>query len=274
MGLFGFGKSTSVTITPFADSGKRHFRDLLCDGVVVDGLRDFAALRQVYLKLQAEHPGKRVLTSLDDPAQAVYTSCHAVQTHELDDRQGHDLAGLGPECFENGEHLGYLTTQAELPIQLANLKARAANVGFEEACGVLYWEGGSEDGPKFPDTLILDPDRAMLRDLREVHIQFVPVSAAADALAAFPNGYFTCDLNPMQNYAIAQHFEQEHAMALFGVGASNLGFIRRSPFSHLEAVAIARDIVKLYQDAPGDAVERLAKALEGKDWLLLRYSES
>lgn len=274
MALFGFGKRKDVKITPFAENDKKRFHDLLCDGVIVENLADFAALLEMYRKLQADHPDKRVLASLDDPGQAVYTSFHAIGKHGLEDTEGHDLSGLGPECFEDGEHLGYLSTEAELPILLANLQKRAADVGFEDACGVLQWEGGSVDGPAFPDALMLDPDGAMLNDLREVHVQFVSVKSAADALAAFPNGYFTCDLDPMQNYAIAKHLEQTHGMALFGVGASNLGFIRSARLDHPQAVALARDIMKIYQGGPGDAVERLASALTGKDWLLLRYSES
>ena len=63
-------------------------------------------------------------------------------------------------------------------------------------------------------------------------------------------------------------------MALFGVGASYLAFRRDDALGGDEAEALARDLVKLYMEAPKDAVARLRDALTGKDWLLLRYTES
>lgn len=277
MALFGFGKREPepVRLTSFSETPPKLFTALLCEGVTAQNIPDFDALRALYAQLQAEHPDKRVLTTLDDPGQAAYTSGHGIESHLLDDIEGYDLSALGPECFEDGEHILYLSTPAEFPIRLANLKARANGVSFDDACGVLYWEGGAVDGPVFPDTVMLEPDRALWRgNKNDSFIQFVPVVAAADALAGFPNGYFGCDLTPMQNYAVAQQLETQHGMALMGVGASYLGFVRDEPLTVGEAGALARDIAKLYMEAPADAVERLIEVLTGKDWLLLRYAES
>jgi len=273
--MFGFGKSKPVQLTPFSQFPNKRFGDFICDGVIAEHLSDFAALREVHRQLQAKHPGERVLATLDNPGQAVYTSGHAINKHMLDDIEGHDLSALGPECFEDGEHCGYLTTLAEFPIRLANLRARAAQTTFSDASGVLFWENSDDEGPTSPDAVMRDPDDALrMGHLPEVHFQFVPVTAAADALVALPNGYFTSDLTPMQSYAVAQHLEHSHALALFGVGASYLGFSRHSELTPNEAAALALDIVTLYDHAPGDAVQRLANALVGKDWLLLRYTES
>lgn len=273
--MFGSGKPNTAHLTPFSDHPKRRLGDLICDGVIAEFVPDFEMLREVYRDLQAQHPGERVLATLDDAGQAVYTSCHAIEKHRLDDTEGHDLSALGPECFDGGEHRGYLTTPAEMPIRLANLQARAAQTNFADAGGVLFWEGDDDEGPATPDAVMRDPDAALRTAYQpEFHFQFVPVAAAADALAALPNGYFTSDLTPMQSYAVAQHLERTHAMALFGVGAGYLSFVRDSALTPNEAVALARDIVTLYGKAPGDAVQRLADAITGKDWLLLRYTEN
>lgn len=271
--MFGFGKPKPVQITPFA-THKRRLGDFICDGVIAENVADFAALRRVYRDLQAHHSGMRVLATLDDAGQAVYTSCHAIEKHRLDDTDGHDLSALGPECFKDGEHQGYFTTPAEIPILLANLHTRAAQTTFADARGVLLWDAADDEGPATPDAVMREPDAALRTGSQpEFHFQFVPVSTAADALAACPNGYFTSDLTPMQSYVVAQHLEQHHALALFGVGASFLGFIRDSVLDANDAIALARDIVPLYGRAPGDAIHRLADALTGKDWLLLRYTE-
>lgn len=271
--MFGSGKPKPVRLTSFAEH-KRRFGDLICDGVIAEQVADFATLRAVVRDLQAQHPDVRVLVTLDDAGQALYTSCHAIEKHRLDDTADHDLSALGPECFEDGEHRGYLTTPTEIPIRLANLQARVGKTAFVDAGGVLAWEAADDEGPATPDAVMRDPDAALRTAAQpEFHFQFVPVRAAADALAALPNGYFTCDLTPMQSYAVARHLEQHHAMGLFGVGASFLGFIREGVLTANEAIALARDIVTLYGEAPGDAVHRMADALAGKDWLLLRYTE-
>lgn len=277
MALFGFGKRKPepLRLIPFASRPPKLFITLLCDGVTAENVPDFASLRALHSRLQAENSEKRVLMTLDDPGQAAYTSGHSIETHRLDDTEGHDLSALGPECFEDGEHVCYLSTPAEFPIRLANLKASAAGVSFDDACGVLYWEGGAVGGPIFPDTVMFEPDAALWRNKSDqIFVQFVPVTRAADALAAFPNGYFHCDLDPLQNYALALHLEERHGMALFGVGASYLAFRRDDALGGDEAEALARDLVKLYMEAPEDAVARLRNALTGKDWLLLRYTES
>lgn len=262
-------------LIPFAENQRPRFVEYLCDGVIAERLPNFATLVQIYRDLQAQHPAKRVLATLDDPGQAAYTSGHAIDKHALDETQGHDLSALGPECFEDGAHRGYLTTPAEFPIRLANLKARAANTSFADCRGVLPWEGDDDEAPACPDAVMRDPDAALrMAWLDEVHFQFVPVTAAADALAAIPNGYFTTDLTPMQNYAMAQHLADKHALALFGVGASYLGFVCDKALPPNAAVALAQDLVSLYCDAPGDGTQRLADALSGKDWLLLRYTEN
>lgn len=277
MTISGCGKREPkpLCVIPFAEQPPSLFTNLLCDGVTAENVPDFAALLALRTRLAKAHPNLRVLTTLDDPDQAAYTSGHGIMKHGLDDTEGHELSALGPECFDDGEHCGFLTTPAEFPIRLANLKAHAAGTSFDDACGMLYWEGGAEDGPIFPDTVMFEPDAALWRgNKNEAFVQFVPVDAASDALAAFPNGYFTCDLTPLQNYAVARHLEEYHGMALFGVGASYLGFVRDAVLAADEAGALAADLVKLYQEAPEDAASRLADALTGKDWLLLRYSES
>lgn len=276
--FFERGKSRepgAPRLTLFAENPERRFTTYLCDGVIAENIPDFATLRALHAKLQAAQPGTRVLASLDDPHQAAYTSHHATDTHDLDRTEGHDLSALGPECFEDGDHCGYLTTPAEFPIRLANLRALSEPLSLADARGVLFWQGGAMDRPSTPDAVVRDPDAALgIERVREVHFQFVPVTAAADALAAFPNGYFSSDLDPLQNHALARHLEAEHGLALMGVGASYLGFVRPCPLSAAEAAVLADDLVSLHAEAPDDAAALLAAALVGKDWLLLRYSES
>lgn len=270
--MFGWGKRDKpIELIPFAEAAPKCFTALLCDGLTARHVGSFAALFDLHARLQAERPGMRVLVTLNDRVQAEYTSGHAIDSHDLDATDGHDLSGLGPELFEDGRHRGYLTTVAEFPIRLANL--RAAAVEIEAMRGVLDW--ATPPDLNDPVTLNRDAEAALRIDLeKEVLVQFVPVDSAADALAAFPNGYFASDLDPMQSHALARHLEGRYGLALFGVGASVLGFRRAEPFDAATAQMLARDVAGLYSGTPPDGAAALADLLTAKDWLLLRYTES
>lgn len=258
----------TLALIPFAAAKPRSFNALLCDGVAARGLASFAELLALHARLQAERPGLRVLASLDDRGQAEYTSGHAIEANDLDATEGHDLSGLGPDAFEDGVHCGYLSTPEELPIRLANLRASLAEV--DASRGRLDWAGEARD--------ILaanrDPDAALRIESELVLFQFVPVAQAADTLAAFPNGYFSCDLDPFETHALARHLEAEHGLGLFGVGASYLGFRRAAALDAAAAARLAGDVAQFYGGTPAGAAEALAGLLAGRDWLLLRYTES
>ena len=137
------------------------------------------------------------------------------------DHTGHDLSGLPAECFENGKHLGYLTTKAEFGICAHNFRKQTASVSFADACahgltldeeGLAEWIGYQDD----PVSLLDQPLLALI----------VPAAHPHEALAAFPNGYFSCDLGPVLNFAVARHLAEVHGYELIGVGAAYLGFLR------------------------------------------------
>ncbi|HWU94747.1 MAG TPA: hypothetical protein VN029_04070, partial [Sphingomonas sp.] len=228
-------------LIPFAEDKPHSFNELLCDGVAAPGLGSFAELLALHARLQVERPEVRVLASLDDRGQAEYTSGHAIEDSDLDSTEGHDLSGLGPDAFEDGAHRGYLSTPEEFPIRLANLRARPAEV--DESRETLAWEGEAHD--------ILaanrDPDAVLRIETEQVLFQFVPVTQAADALAAFPNGYFSCDLDPFESHALARHLEAEHGLGLFGVGASYLGFRSTAPLDAGAAARLAADVARFYE---------------------------
>lgn len=271
--MFGWTQSKEIGLIPFAEAKPQIFSELLCDGVAAHRLASFAELLSVHLRLQADHPNCRVLASLDDLGQAAYTSGHGADFHELDNVEGHDLSGLGAEAFDGGEHIGYLSTPAEFPIRLANLLKKAKAVDLEQVSGVLLWEtlGDSND----LITVNTRPEETLrIACEEEVIFQFVPVDSAADAIAAFPNGYFTCDLSPMQNHALARHLESKYGLDLFGIGASYLGFRRIEPLGENEAQALAAELAAIYAETPQGAADRIARLITGRDWLLLRYTES
>lgn len=223
--------------------------------------------------LQAAHPGHRILATLDDLQQACYTCGHATDSHGLDEIDEHDLSGLDPEAFEAGEHRGYFSTLSEFPLRLANLRARAEGLTLDDLRGVLFWS--EPDMANDPISINRDADAALALAVEPiVLIQLVPVSTASETVAAFPNGYFSCDLSPMQTYTLAAHLHSRFGLELFGIGSRFLGFWREQPLPADLADALAEDLVAMYAEAPMGAAQNLALVLTGKDRVLVRYTET
>ena len=271
--MFGFKRRKPLRLVPFAEARPPTFNTLLCDGVTAHNLPSFAELLALHSRLQREHMGECVLASLDDLGQAGYTSGHAVDTYGLDDIEGHDLSGLGEDVFEDGEHIGYLSTSAEFPIRLANLARFTEAVDLGSVAGMLEWETPGDSNDLV--TVNREPERALrIAAEKDVIFQFVPVTSAADTVAAFPNGYFNSDLNPMQSHALARRLEAEYGLGLFGIGSRFLGFRRNEAFGENLARALAGELADFYAGTPQAAADELAHMLTGRDWLLFRYTES
>jgi hypothetical protein len=262
-----------ITTIPFSQEKPHTFMQLLCDGIIVRDAASFEELVAFLRSLQSENPSHRVLTSLDDLGQACYTCGHTTDKHNLDDIEGHDVAQLNAAVFEDGEHLGYLSTESEFPIRLGNLLKQSADVQLSDLAGQLPWWGDCDKNGLISANA--KPDETLLfEEEKDFVVQLVPVARAADALAAFPNGYFVADLNPMQNHALSLHLETNYGFGLFAVGSRFLGFWRDQPLEDEIAKALAGELVALYRQVPAGATQELASGLAGKDLLLIRYTES
>jgi hypothetical protein len=271
--MFGVKRKKPLELVPFAVAKPLTFNALLCDGVTAHNIPSFADLLVLHARLQQERADQCVLASLDDLGQACYTSGHGTDSYGLDDIEDHDLSGLGEEVFEGGEHIGYLSTPAEFPIRLANLAKLTQAVELGQVAGLLEWETPGDANDLV--TVNRDPEGALrIAEEKEVIFQFVPVAFPADAIAAFPNGYFRSDLNPMQNHALARHLEAKYGLGLFGIGSRFLGFRRSEALREDVAQALATELAIFYAGTTRAAADELERLITGRDWLLLRYTES
>ncbi|WBS04728.1 hypothetical protein OU994_10825 [Pseudoduganella sp. SL102] len=243
--------------------------EIICDAFLLTGIETFAQLVAVHDDHARRFPGQSLLFSLDDFGQAAYTCSHAIMTHDLDDTDGHDLSLVDPAAFEDGEHLGYLSTPSEFFIRRDNFIAKSANAGFEDACA----RGLRLDDEELDEILGVNAAPELVLDDRIV-MWVVPVSKQPLALCAFPNGYFSADLNPFENYALAVRLQERYGYALFGIGASWIGFRRHAPLDRQAALALADDIGRLYHlEGRGESAAKIMDILEHRDWLFLRYTE-
>lgn len=243
--------------------------EIICDIYTITDIKSFDELLKIREDYQSQYPDHSILLTLDDLGQAQYTSMHAKGAHDLDDIEGYDLGSVDKRAFENGEHLGYLTTKSEFFIRKGNFEKHIQDISFADVC---------DEGITIDDELhLLESINLKPEDLldTEVLMMIVPVSDSALALCAFPNGYFSCDLNPFQNYALAKHLQVNYQYQLLGIGASCIGFIRHEMLRPAEIEKLAIDIARLYQCTDdAESVERFTRMITCNQHLFLKYTES
>lgn len=243
----------------------------LCDEYRIGGIGSLDELVAAYRQIAARHPACKPLFSLDDFPQACYTSGHARGRFALTDITGLDPAGIPENCFQDGVYVGDLDSKAEFPVCAHGFARFASHATFEQACA----HGLTLDTQPLQEWTAFQDDPVSLLD-QPVSALLVPVAYTYDALAAFPNGYFTCDLGPDQTFAVARHFCREHGYDLIGIGASYLGLLRDAPPDAARAEAIAADACALYNARGHDRQALAAAVIEGvagRRHLWLRYTE-
>lgn len=235
-------------------------------------IREFSSideLIELYLDFKKKNIGKSILLTLDDLGQAEYTSSHSISFNDIDDLEGHDLSNIDAAAFEDGEHIGYLSTPSEFFIRKENFLKMAATVNFSNACE--------------RDLTMDENEMSILEDIHKNPINFldefvllkiVPVEKSYEAICGFPNGYFSCDLSPFENYAVAKLLNEKYDFELFGIGASLLGFIRKNEMSDEKAEELVADLMKLYNSEDVETANKMLNLVKKQNHLFLKYTES
>ncbi len=233
--------------------------------VRVSGVEDIGQLVATVREARTAVPEYRVLITLDDIDQAAYTSMHAWEADELevpDDEWG--APSDGEEWDDAADARHELAQAMRLARLLAEQRGTTPLEGIAERLSTNEADVAALVRVNSEPNLLLD---------RVSHLLTVPVDADDLVLAGAPNGYFSGDLDVFANHALAWHLQQRHGYRLFGEGASWLGFERDQPLGAEEAAAVVADLVSAYgaPDAPG--WDEMPKVIEGKDLLLLGYTE-
>jgi hypothetical protein len=252
-------KHDALKITPFAPGGTLTFATLLCPGYFCVGIRTMSELLAIMDERAIAHPGARMLATLDDVGQACYTSGHTIDANELDPPP--DDNAVLPDDAEVTPPL------PDLAIRLERMVEAARSVSLDQLRNRLWWSG--EGHPSF---LPLHEQPDALVDRKETYIQAAPVAHAWEAVAAFPNGYFHGDLSPTENLVLARQLEETFGYALFGIGASYLGFRRSAPLPTDKLTALAAFIIDLHaQSNEPDLPTKIRNTLAETGLLFLRY---
>ncbi len=231
---------------------------MLFDSFLIENIKSYEELIEVYQTYKQNHPDKTVILTLDDLGQAEYTSGHACDYNSLLDTDGYD---------EDNEHLGHLSTPSEYFIIRENFLKQTKGIDFKIVC---------EKGIDNSDDDVLDLENINESPLDFLDLQFIlktlPVDKPYEGLTGFPNGYFDADFSPFENYAISKHLFDTYNFELFGIGASFLGFIRNEPLKDNELKALLTDLARLYNTTESE-FEKLANIIKNKNHLFLRYIE-
>jgi hypothetical protein len=245
-------KDAPLKVTPFQPGGPNTFTSLLCPGYLCEGLTSVPQLLDIMQDKSAGHPGALMLATLDDTGQAFYTSGHTIDANELDPI---------PDDDAEEDALPDFTTRRDRLLQAASA------VTLDQLHNRLWW--GGEARPSF---LALQDNPNAILDRKETYIQAVPVAHAWEMVAAFPNGYFHGDFSPMENLVLARHLEEAFGYALFGIGASYLGFRRQSPMSAERLEALVSFIIGLHAVSNDpDLPAKIRLTLEASDLLFIAY---
>lgn len=210
---------------------------------------------------RAANLDSRIFITLDDLAQASYTSMHAGEADELEVATD-DLDFLNDPS-------------AQRRFELRQVAHAAAQLGRSEL--IPSWDelhGTRECPPDWIDRMaaVNDDPSTILDD--EIHVLHVPVRDSLAAIAGFPNGYFSVDWDTFQNYTVTRHLADAYGYRPLGIGASWIGFERDTPLSLLKANELIEELKPIYRsiDAPGWT--RLEDTLTRRRTLFLGYTEN
>ena len=255
---------------------QQFFTDLLCTGYFIKGVISMDELSEFIAEKSKEHPDCILLSTLDDINQAFYTSGHTIDMHGLDETEGYDLSSLDACVFEDGEHVGYLSTPSEFFIRKRNFLNKTGQVKFNEmrnVFGAEHWHDGINTDGSIRDFFSINERPDTILDATII-VQVVPVKFAYEAISAFPNGYFSCDHTPFENFALAKYLEENHGYKLFGIGASYIGFMRKDSLSVGLAKLLAKDLANYYAEPNNiDMINHIYACIVGKKILIIRYTE-
>ena len=231
-------------------------------------LSDWAAVDDILKfrdrQCQAQ-PGRRVLCVLDDQAQAHYTSGHAIGKHNLDLPYEAQLTAEELERFESD---AILTPERWANTVTTRLMKLASEASLDATAGRLIPINSADVG-------LLDiyrhPDRAFTTPLKcyAIHADNPSLS-----IAALPNGYFTDDLTPVENYLLAEQMRTRFGYEILGLGSFLAAFVRPEPLSEAGVSKVISSVRDMYMGMTDELAAEWAATAANRRWFLLSYRGS
>ena len=231
-------------------------------------IQSWAELLECYRSLKQEVYPKKVFLVLDDRAQAEYTSMHAQLGDQLyfDDRQYfegiEDIGGRDSLLIESN-----IVTPLSFQHHVQQLSHVEHQRSFESLAGKMQHYDESD-----LEALVYFNQHLLISTHTEIMVKVAVVETEALKLAIMPNGYFSCDFDPFENYALVQKM-QHYGFEFIGLGAALLGWIKTADFNAEKIENLIQDLALIY---PLDSSHQKAMTdlILKNNYLILPYSES
>lgn len=213
--------------------------------------------------------GHQHLFTLEDLGQALYTSMHASHYHDLDSGDWLESAGIEPGWLEDGYPREDLTVAQRLHIRRLGFLRLLPRTSFDS----IFAKDLRLNEESLSELQAANKDLASQLD-SECYLLRIPAQRACESLYGFANGYFSCDLSPMENFRLAEHLEDNYGYRLFGLGASLIAFRRTHALDAQQGSTLLDLLVRLYAGEENiSQVRELFKDGLGRELLVLRYTE-
>ncbi|MDH5325474.1 MAG: hypothetical protein OEZ58_14155 [Gammaproteobacteria bacterium] len=248
---------------------KPYCEDFLCEYFRIHELSNIDELISEVKKRTEESPDYKYLVTLDDIGQASYTSMHSKMYNALDGGDWIAKEKIDGSWMDGDYLRDDLGFEQKFLIRRFGFKHGLEGVGFDDIYEkLLYLDGESRE-----ELIEANQNLVTLMD-KEAYLLKVPVRYSYESIYAFPNGYFSCDLSPFENYHLAKHLEVNYDYHLFGIGASYIAFRKGVGFKKEDLSGLIDLLSKIYvKDKDEELIEFLQETIMNKQILTLRYSE-
>ncbi|RZG77522.1 hypothetical protein [Acinetobacter sp. WCHAc060025] len=226
-------------------------------------MADWQGVLDIYLQLKKDVYPKKVFVVLDDVGQAMYTSMHATQNDDL----YFDLE----EQFKDVSENDFKQIEAQQGVHEVNyyVKQLLKDKNIIEIKDLKNCLKYDTDDFK----VICQMNHAPLAVLEsELRIKLVDVETEVLKFAVLPNGYFSCDLQPFESFAIIQLLEK-FGFEFLGLGASLLGFVKTESFKIEKSTALIDELNQVYH-FDLSTQNTLIQHIKTQNYLILTYTES
>ncbi|MBV7563121.1 hypothetical protein [Pseudomonas sp. sia0905] len=222
------------------------------------------------LKAYDEAPaGHQHLFTLEDLGQALYTSMHASHYHDLDSGDWLLAAGIDPSWLQDGYPREDLSLEQRLHIRRLGFLRLLPQTSFDS----IFDKDLRLNEDSLSELQAANNDLVSQLD-SECYLLRIAAQRAYESLYGFANGYFSCDLSPMENFRLAEHLEDNYGYRLFGLGASLIAFRRTRALDAQQASMLLDLLVRLYAGEENiSQVRALFRDSLERELLVLRYTE-
>lgn len=232
------------------------------DPTPLRSLEEYAQIRECtsadelaacYQSIKQQAAPNAVLLILDNATQCDYTSGHARNSYDLEDP---DLEFDDPNYqLLDLRYCQQVLAKADISQYRQGISEKTAGYTKQD------WQA----------LISINQNLIPVLDL-PMQVKVAALSNQADKLAIMPNGYFTCDFSPFENYGLIKLLTEKYAYEFIGLGASLLGFIKTEQFDIACLDVLIADLTELYH-LPAVIAATLADHIRHQPCLFLLYTE-